>query len=72
MKGKLEDTFSRLFSYSLDKLQSVNQFITSDNWLEHFHLRLSVEAHQEFHIMQGILQGLILESNSDDRWICKL
>ena len=72
LQSKMEDRFPRLFSYAIDKLQSVAEFMGGDNALQWFHLPLSVEAHEEYAQMQILLQDVSLDANTKDNWVCTL
>ena len=72
LHGKLDDRFPRLFSFAINKLQSVVDFFRNDNHLQHFHLPLSVEAHTEYAALQVLLQGVILNEDTKDAWVCIL
>lgn len=66
---KLEDKFPRLYSFALDKLQSISQFVLAADWITAFYLPLSAEAFAEFEQLKVLLQGLVLQSATNDKWI---
>ena len=68
---RLNDKFPRLFSHAIDKLQSVNHFLSTNDWISCFHRPLTVEAYAEFCEMQTLLAGVQI-SNETDKWDCTL
>ena len=51
---------------------SVNEFMVASEWLQNFHLPLSIEAHDEFIQLQLDLHDTTLLSEGNDAWICTL
>jgi hypothetical protein len=68
----LANQFDRLFSFAKDKLQSIKGFMGADSLLHHFHLPLSVEAHEELNLLQGLLNGFELQHDTNDSWVFNL
>ena len=64
-------TFPRLYSHAIDKLQSVQQFLSSDNWISFFQYPLYIEAFSEFQNLHTLLSDMTL-STDDDKWECTL
>ena len=68
----LSALFPRLYSFARDKMISVNEFMVASEWLQNFHLPLSIEAHDEFIQLQLDLHDTTLLSEGNDAWICTL
>ena len=69
---KLEQRYPRLFCFALDKEQSVSQFMASGDRTENFYMPLSVEAYDEFLLLEIDLQEVTLSGQDSDRWNCIL
>ena len=69
---RLETQFPRIFSFALDKMQSVKEFMTVQNRLHAFFLPLSVEAHSEFLQLQVELQEVTIVEEEHDIWVSTL
>jgi hypothetical protein len=65
----LASQFDRLFSFAKDKLQSLKDFMGAETLLHNFHLPLSIEAHEELFLLQGLLHGFQLQSDNNDSWV---
>ena len=60
--------FPRLFSFALDKLQSVAEFMSTPNHLQCFYLPLSIEANDEYIQLQSLLSDVSLNAEVKDVW----
>ena len=65
----LQETYPHLFSFAKDKLCSVKQALSLSEVSQAFHTPLSPQAMLELRTLQNDLQGTILNSEINDRWL---
>lgn len=67
----LQHRFGRLFSYAIDTMASVKDFIDCQQWESMFHLPLSQQAHQEMLNLKHLVDSLQLKQNEYDKWVLR-
>lgn len=65
----LQDTLTRLFSFAKNEDISLAQFHNNHALEDNFHLHLSVQAMEEFHVLHGQTEAISLEPLVSDEWI---
>ena len=64
----LSQKYPRLFSFARDKLQSVQDFLLRDDWLQNFLLPLSTLAHNEFLDLTASIHSSSIIPHQKDVW----
>ena len=62
----LQSTLPHLHSFAPNDEQSVQDFFGENDWTEHFHLPLSIEAYEELNQLQDLAPTLL--PNREDKW----
>ena len=69
LEQKLEVKYPRLYSFTLDKLISVKEFLGLQDKLQAFQLPLSVQAFEEFQTLIVEIGNVQLQEQISDTWI---
>lgn len=59
--------FPELYSFAINKCITVNQATNALNFIQNFHLPLSIQAHQQYQMVCGLIQNLP-HTGGNDQW----